>query len=718
MQNKTISVELIGENNSGVINSVSSGNISNISSYRPAEITTDDMYSSSGMRDGNIITGYSNILNRNILISPITAITPTTNHSYQTQKNSYIYSDDNGNTWSLLKFYNKNGKTPVSPSEVDGIAYANGYFYACPATSNYTSNYLVSRDCSVWETKSFLSYTRLKWVTQFNSTTILILAYDLINKKTVVYTSEDSGETLIERASINNIELDRIEITDNYIYLYSQYATDVYYSTNNISNLNFSLNSALSGTCDMKFGNISYKTDSGIMTGKRLVAFTINSNNDFIINVFNENGNIIGNTLTMLMPRQGQTVPVHSLNIINEKIVLGIDWQMTYSFAVDGIIIYTDIDLTEQSDFYTYNKNHGGIAGVVKDSNTLVSIKNSKMKQSSSSLYLSESISAYKSEITQTLTDMIFENSPIYMLNDSASSAGIFNSSSISKNNYSISQSDGLVFNGRSSDTANKNGNYDYESTLFVFGNKIQRLLIFFDKSNDRFPTKIIINGDEYSNNDSYFYIDFGYGKYDTIIIQFLELNKPNSVLKIGGINTDVNCVFTRINGLNSVAVASVDETPPYYGIISYSGEIEINDRFGILKILSEKNLLPNMTINIYIQDIKRYTFTSNSNVNYIDKEAFIKIELLDEIQFLQSIKMTDKIYLQNINALELFNNLASKFPYQVTALDDVSKRLPDIKISKINIDNNDWWTIWESFCTGTRTIFYKDANNIYRLGE
>ena len=714
MQNKSISVELIGNNNSGKINSIFTGDMSNQSSFEMAKIPSDSMFSK-GINNINITKGFSNALNSDILVMPIQENIPSGDSSYTTKINAYIYSNNNGESWNLLKFYNNEGKNFIAPTEFDVIAYANGKFYACPSTSNFTTKYLESDDCSTWVEKNFKSYLRLRWVDKLNDSTILMLVYDYDN--TILYSSNDNGNTLTQEAVINGIDLDRILITDSYIYLYSQYAKDVYISQNNgIGKLSFSIVNDLNGTCNMSYGEISYQKSGTIFTENRIVATMINSNNKIALSVIGDNGNLIGSTITRLLDRQGSTVPPNSLIIYDNKVFFGFKWQLTNLWSIDGCFIFDMLNLDGSSKTIDYN--YGGSICILD--NMIISIRDSVLKNYGSGIVVQSPIMAYKSMYIDDYNNIEFIEKPICLFETSELNENAFSSSNISKNDYSKivnNKYSGMLFNCFSNTNKNNNSNYDYNSTLFIFGKNIRRLIMFFDNANNIFPTKMLINGTEYNNNDSYFSVDFGYGKYDAVIIKFIELNKPDSQLSIGGINTDVNCIFNRINGLNYVNISSTDEQSPHYGIISYSGEVEVNDRYGILKILSDLELLPNIVINIYIQNNKKYTFVSNNEVTYSDKDAIVYIELLDEIQFLQSLK-NNKLYFSNMNAFQLFNNLASLFPYQVSISDEVSKRISNINILKIVFDSDNWWNVWNSFCIGTKTFFYKDANNIYRIGE
>ena len=481
----------------------------------------------------------------------------------------------------------------------------------------------------------------------------------------------------------------------------------------------------------MAYGHIKYQDSSGnIVEGYRTIALTMTTNNEFVMYVIGNNGSILRTFFPYIFKAPNKTsIPRSSLNIINNLVFLGISGRLAEAEnvlgpMVDGILVFDLSYLEGEIESFAYPKiklynGYGAWTYILNNSdyNRLITIKNLV----TDGIEVVSEIFAFSAHIDDPLQDIQFNQKDIYIGVDSDNNRELYQSTTISKNNFYKANNQsyqGMLIDITSSENANTNGYYDYDSTLFIYGEGIQRLLIFFDKDNNVYPTKMIINGVEYSNSSTVFYVDFSYPKYNDIVVQFTELNKPNAQLRIGGISTDVNCVFNRGNGLNSVTFASVDESVPYYGVVSYSGSLEINDREGILKSLSDFGLLPNIQINVYINNIKVKTFTANNDISYSDKDALVSIELLDEIQFLQQINTGIDLYYKDLNAVRLFNNLAAKFPYQITLTSSASSKLLKINISQIFIEKNTWWEVWNSFCSGTKTLLYKDINDIYRVGD
>lgn len=734
MQNKPIRVEMIGVNNNGTINSISSNSISPYSKFINAKITISDLFSMpENNHNTNLIYGFSHKLNKNIFIYPISSRT-IEGTSLPEYPNNYIYSQDDGESWMIGKICDENGN--IFDYEFDSMCYANGLFYAFPTDNTYNSNYLTSYDGIIWELKTCPNvmehYNRIRWVTSLNNNTILALIDSGFGATSIFY-SQDNGTSFTKISDLSGA-LDRILITDNDIYIYSEYNGDgnVYVATNNgTTNLSFNLVNDLHGTINMAYGHIKYQDSNGnIVEGYRTIALTMTTNNRFVIYVIGNNGSILRTFFPYIFEAPNKTsIPRSSFNIINNLVFLGVSGQFAQNEnaprgQIDGILVFDLSYLEGEIESFAYPKiklynNYGAWTYILNNSdyNRLITIKDLV----TDGIEVVSEIFAFSAYIDDPLQDIQFNQKDIYIGVDSDNNRELYQSTTISKNNFYKANNQsyqGMLIDITSSENANTNGYYDYDSTLFIYGEGIQRLLIFFDKDNNVYPTKMIINGIEYSNTSDVFYVDFSYPKYDNLVIQFTELNKPNAQLRIGGVSTDVNCVFNRGNGLNSVTFTSVDESVPYYGVVSYSGSLEINDREGILKSLSDFGLLPNIQINVYINNIKVKTFTANNDISYSDKEALVSIELLDEIQFLQQINTGIDLYYKDLNAVSLFNSLAAKFPYQITLTSSANSKLLKINISQIFIEKNTWWEVWNSFCSGTKTLLYKDINDIYRVGD
>ena len=274
----------------------------------------------------------------------------------------------------------------------------------------------------------------------------------------------------------------------------------------------------------------------------------------------------------------------------------------------------------------------------------------------------------------------------------------------------------GILLSTFSSHYPNENGNYTYNSKpIIISGDKIHCLLIYFNRD-DIFPTKIKINGIEYDNDSNVFFVDFHYGKYDNIVLEFIELNKSNSQLGIGSITNDANVVFSKETGLKDVTYEGNKKGLPYYGIISYGGDCKIRDKDGIIDKLSKLNLLPNVSTQVLINNQVKKNFSIGNNIGEDSKNKEVKIVLIDEIEKIQSIKNSSKFVFSNISGLEMFNVLANKFGLPIVVNESCVDMLEDIQINKVVIQDDSWWKIWEDFCMTTMTILVSNPNGYFEI--
>ena len=219
MQNKPIRVEMIGVNNNGTINSISSNSISPYSKFINAKITISDLFSMpENNHNTNLIYGFSHKLNKNIFIYPISSRT-IEGTSLPEYPNNYIYSQDDGESWMIGRICDENGN--IFDYEFDSMCYANGLFYAFPTDNTYNSKYLTSDDGIIWKLKTCPNvmdgWNRIRWVTSLNNNTILALIDSGFGATSIFY-SQDNGSSFTKISDLSGA-LDRILITDNDIYI-------------------------------------------------------------------------------------------------------------------------------------------------------------------------------------------------------------------------------------------------------------------------------------------------------------------------------------------------------------------------------------------------------------------------------------------------------------------------------------------------------------------
>lgn len=227
-------------------------------------------------------------------------------------------------------------------------------------------------------------------------------------------------------------------------------------------------------------------------------------------------------------------------------------------------------------------------------------------------------------------------------------------------------------------------------------------------------------------------------------------IDKPKVSVKITALNlvegeTELRSkVYDKSNGLMSLSVSGLSEDSPSYGIISRAGTIEIVDKPEIienedgstiieywLEKQSNDNVLPDVSIDIFINNSLQYSFTSDNEISYTIQDRKVTIELIDRINSLQDSEMgTDFVY-ANVNALSILSDLTSIIGISVIIDDDTAEYLKKIVVPtnilltdntfdpinpRLIIQNNTYWEIIQQFAYAVRAIFYKLGDSYYLI--
>lgn len=172
---------------------------------------------------------------------------------------------------------------------------------------------------------------------------------------------------------------------------------------------------------------------------------------------------------------------------------------------------------------------------------------------------------------------------------------------------------------------------------------------------------------------------------------------------------------YNKANGLKSVTIDGVADSLPYYGIISMTGSIQIIDRDGWLKEQSDNNIFPDVSIDIYIDDILQFSFISESEIEYKRLDKTVTINLIDEIQSFQDNKIGFGSIYTDTNAYVAFSNICSQAGISCVMDENTAEYLKNIKIGKMYIENMTYWDAIQQFVYACRCIFYR-RNDTYWL--
>ena len=202
--------------------------------------------------------------------------------------------------------------------------------------------------------------------------------------------------------------------------------------------------------------------------------------------------------------------------------------------------------------------------------------------------------------------------------------------------------------------------------------------------------------------------------------IRIPDWSMPNYPLRIQGIYTGLYIYGNRQNMLSLSAPIkdrSVNEQPSY-GIISNAGSLSIVDGTGEIKEYARMGLLTtDLDVSLTLEDTitKKHQSIGKFKTNkwsYNNMNYEVSIELKDDLEYWQNIKIKSQELIRNQNALKLYNDLLSFIPskYEVQGL--TQKQLNYIE--KIEMpcyywDSKSLWELWNDFCVLTLSKMYEN---------
>nr|DAE27599.1 MAG TPA: hypothetical protein [virus sp. cti5L29] len=178
--------------------------------------------------------------------------------------------------------------------------------------------------------------------------------------------------------------------------------------------------------------------------------------------------------------------------------------------------------------------------------------------------------------------------------------------------------------------------------------------------------------------------------------------------------NPAITKTFNKANGLTSLSTSGLKNNPPSYDIVSKSGSVEIIDKDGWLREQSDNNIFPNVTIDIYIDEILHFSFLSDSEISYSRLDKKVHINLIDSINSLQNTKIEHNIVYTNTNAYEIFLNICSITKSRILVDVGTKVNLMAIQVPKTVVQKDTIWNVLKQFISGTRTFLDKHGEYYY----
>lgn len=190
-------------------------------------------------------------------------------------------------------------------------------------------------------------------------------------------------------------------------------------------------------------------------------------------------------------------------------------------------------------------------------------------------------------------------------------------------------------------------------------------------------------------------------------------MTKPKLSVKISSIaNPSISKIFTKANGLRKVTIEGIKNQLPFYGIISRSGNLDIIDSEGWLKQLSDSNIMPDISIDVYVDDILHYTFISASDISYLKLTKQVKINLIDAIDSLQDKNIDFNMVFTDETLYSVFIQICSNIGIECFVDKDTTDYLGGIKVDTLFIEKGKAWNILQEFVYGARCIMYRKGSS------
>lgn len=193
-------------------------------------------------------------------------------------------------------------------------------------------------------------------------------------------------------------------------------------------------------------------------------------------------------------------------------------------------------------------------------------------------------------------------------------------------------------------------------------------------------------------------------------------IEKPKLSVKITSIvDPTITKTYTKANGLRGLTVDGVSNNIPYYGIISRAGSVELIDEEGWLREQSDENILPEVTIDVILNDVVVFSFISENDITYTKQDNKVTIQLTDILESLQDKKYENNLIFSETDGLTAFIDICAFLNLTVNMDDYTREYLKNIYIKEMPVVADSYWNIIEQFAYGVRAIF-SQIGNVYFL--
>ena len=261
---------------------------------------------------------------------------------------------------------------------------------------------------------------------------------------------------------------------------------------------------------------------------------------------------------------------------------------------------------------------------------------------------------------------------------------------------------------------------------ITVKGTKIKSIYIVFDNVEGVYATTIEtaipINGKSiFYNESSYFSLilqenDDNVSSVSSYYIDVMALNRPNSPVRIKTIIVNNEIVMSQNNGLLKYTggrQSTSNNKMPNYGLVSQYGNVEFMDTpDGYFKKLANSGFLDrDVQIELFLEDNLIGTYIASNDWNYNSYNGIISVSFGEgKMAELQNTSMETRVFVRNVDAYQLFNELKkdvtlSKFSFDISSVTDWLK---SIKIGFPYFEKGSLWEQLNKFCNMAQLRMYE----------
>lgn len=266
-----------------------------------------------------------------------------------------------------------------------------------------------------------------------------------------------------------------------------------------------------------------------------------------------------------------------------------------------------------------------------------------------------------------------------------------------------------------------------------LHGHNISNIVIVFDTTNNRFPTKISVDGKSFVDDDAIWEIPVETADDHTISIN--TWNTVGEPLVITSIYADINIGIDENNlmSYDGELIKTSNITYPTYGIISNKADVTLADnKEHIIDLIKQKVLAKGVKVELSVtnnygtfintQQLANMTIESLSYDNYNRR---VSITVQDNLEQWQEINVPEINYIPEVSTSQkakyIYNylyDITVNNGFDMLSFDELDEDTQNIlnttNITYPTLDSDNLWNEWDKLCQLCYLNIY--ANNIGKI--